>query len=813
MTSSPSSVFRLPDDLSAKAAPALTAADDAHFAAIAATLRGGLADASAQWDAVRASALGVGGAAVERDLEAHRLGARVEMLRRYDVDMCLGRMVTADGARIYIGRLGLTGADGTQLLVDWRALAAEPFFGATHADPMGLVSRRRYRWTGGHIVDYWDEAFTAEGLAAGGALDEQSSFIASLGASRSPRMRDVLATIQSDQDAVIRASSAGALVVDGGPGTGKTVVALHRAAYLLYADARLARGSGGVLVVGPHEPYLAYVDDVLPSLGEDRVQTCTLRDLVPGGADLPAETDAAVARVKADGRLVDAVAAAVRLYERPPQHDTVVETPWGDLHVRAGEWAEAFEIDTDSPHDDARDEVWNALLDIVLDRFNERLPRAALRRALVGDEQFLREFDRAWPVLDPAALVALLWTDAAFLRRCAPWLSDAEAGLLQRADGAAWTASDLPVLDAARLRIGDPGGGRIRRERERMRTAERVYRADVAEYFGGASDGDDMGLMSMLRGDDLRNSLDDDAGLPELAHDPLTGPFAHIIVDEAQELSDAEWRMLRARCPSGSFTIVGDRAQARAGFAETWQERLERVGIADVRVAHLTLNYRTPAEIMAAAEPVILAAIPDANVPTSVRTNGMPVRHEPLAERDAIIRDWLAVHDEGTACVIGDETFAGIERVRSLTPQTAKGLEFDLVLLADPDGWGGGVAGAVDRYVAMTRATSELVVLESEGLAARDRQDRAGGVRRIGLREIDVCAREFGWLARPAQGCVCAERAHPLIAPARARNERCPDRSRCDGIDTDAAGPGLLGERADERHLCGFRHGVVDEPG
>src|SRR5690606_4400650 len=205
-----------------------------------------------------------GGAAVERDLEIHRLNARLTMLRRYGIDMCLGRMVTDTGEHIYIGRLGLTGADGRQLLVDWRAPAAEPFFGATLAEPMGLVSRRRYRWSAGRVSDYGDEAFTADTLAAGGALDDQSAFIASLGSSRSSRMRDVLATIQTDQDAIIRAGSAGTLVVDGGPGTGKTVVALHRAAYLLYADARISRGSGGgVLVVGPHQPYLAYVDDVL----------------------------------------------------------------------------------------------------------------------------------------------------------------------------------------------------------------------------------------------------------------------------------------------------------------------------------------------------------------------------------------------------------------------------------------------------------------------------------------------------------------------------------------------------------------------
>ncbi|MDP3952431.1 RNA polymerase recycling motor ATPase HelR, partial [Microbacterium sp.] len=684
------SAFHLPDRLAVKAAPALISSDEEHFAAIARTVRDSVADASARLDRALSAPSGVGGSAVERDLEIHRLNARLAMFRRYGIDMCLGRMVTADGAHIYIGRLGLVGADGHQLLVDWRAPAAEPFFGATLAEPMGLISRRRYRWTGGRISDYWDEAFTAEALAAGGALDDQSAFMASLGSSRSPRMRDVLATIQADQDAIIRAESAGALVVDGGPGTGKTVVALHRAAYLLYSDTRISRGSGGgVLVVGPHQPYLAYVDDVLPSLGEDRVQTCTLSDLVPEAAGAPLEADPAVASVKTDTRLVDAVEAAVRLYEQPPARATLAETPWADLRIQAHDWEEAFDIDTDAPHNDAREEVWNALLDIVLDRFEEQIPRAQLRRVLAQDEALTQTFNRAWPLLDPLSLVAALWTSPGFLKRCAPWLTDAEVRLLQRDDARAWTASDLPLLDAAKRHVGDPDAGRMRRERERMKAAEREYRANVADYLMQSSD-DDLGLMSMLRGQDVQNSLDDDDALPRTSTDLLGGPFAHIIVDEAQELTDAEWRMLLSRCPSRSFTIVGDRAQARHGFTESWEERLSHAGVKDVRIASLTVNYRTPAEIMVEAEPVIRTALPDANVPTSVRSSGIPVRHAALSERDAIIAAWLAENEEGTACLIGDETFATTERVRSLTPALSKGLEFDLVVLAEPESFGDG---------------------------------------------------------------------------------------------------------------------------
>jgi DNA helicase IV len=287
-------VFALPAQLARKADPALIARDEQHLAAIGATLRAQVADVSGRLDAARRQADGSGQAALDRDLEVHRLTARLRTLRRFGLDLCLGYVVRADDPEpVWIGRLGLVDSDGRRLLVDWRSPAAEPFFGATHAHPRGLVSRRRYRWTRGQVSDYWDEIFTLDGLhgpAGHAALDDRSAFLASLGEHRSDRMRDVLATLQADQDAVVRASSPGTLVVDGGPGTGKTVVALHRAAYLLHAEPRWP-AAAGVLCVGPSQPYLAYVDDVLPGLGEEGVQTCTLLDLVPEGASAGPERD------------------------------------------------------------------------------------------------------------------------------------------------------------------------------------------------------------------------------------------------------------------------------------------------------------------------------------------------------------------------------------------------------------------------------------------------------------------------------------------------------------------------------------------
>jgi superfamily I DNA/RNA helicase len=236
-----------------------------------------------------------------------------------------------------------------------------------------------------------------------------------------------------------------------------------------------------------------------------------------------------------------------------------------------------------------------------------------------------------------------------------------------------------------------------------------------------ATDDSEMHVMSMLRGEDLQGALVDDAALPCTDPDLLAGPFAHIVVDEAQELTDAEWQMLLLRCPSRSFTIVGDRAQARHGFTESWQERLERVGLDRVTMASLSINYRTPEEVMAEAEPVIRAVLPDANVPISIRSTDVPVVHGSASELDSILEVWLDARAEGVACVIrtgetqDDGTVAAPSRVRSLTPELSKGLEFDLVVLIDPDRFGDGIEGAVDRYVAMTRATQQLVILTSSG--------------------------------------------------------------------------------------------------
>ncbi|SCF82160.1 hypothetical protein GA0115259_103121 [Streptomyces sp. MnatMP-M17] len=272
----------------------------------------------------------------------------------------------------------------------------------------------------------------------------------------------------------------------------------------------------------------------------------------------------------------------------------------------------------------------------------------------------------------------------------------------------------LPLLDAARQRLGDPEASRRTRRNKASVAAERERMDGVIDsLLQNVVIDESEGAMGMLHGQDVRDSLIDESALPAEEPDLLAGPFAHIVVDEAQELTDAEWQMLLLRCPSRSFTIVGDRAQARHGFTESWQERLRRIGLDRIDVASLSINYRTPEEVMAEAELVIRTVLPDANVPTSIRSGDVPVVHGSVSDLDSVLDAWLAAHGEGIACVIGDPTFRATSRVRSLSPELSKGLEFDLVVLIDPEAFGTGVEGAVDRYVAMTRATQQLVILTS----------------------------------------------------------------------------------------------------
>jgi superfamily I DNA/RNA helicase len=422
-----------------------------------------------------------------------------------------------------------------------------------------------------------------------------------------------------------------------------------------------------------------------------------------------------VARLKSSADLVEAIESAVKFYENPPAKPMTIETHWSDIRLTADDWAEAFDAaEPGTPHNEARDQIWEQLVAILMDKHHDDVSEHLVRKSLLQNTDLRTTLNRAWPLIDAADLVGDLWSVPAYLRMCAPWLSPDEVQKLQRADAQAWTMSDLPLLDAARHRLGDPQASRRKLRHDAAVAAERERMARVVDDLIEAVDDEyGVGLVTMLRGEDFQDALVDEAALPSIDPDLLAGPFAHIVVDEAQELTDAEWQMLLLRCPSRSFTIVGDRAQARHGFTESWQERLGRIGLDQVNLASLTINYRTPEEVMAEAEPVIRAVLPDANVPTSIRSTGVPVEHGSASDLSSILDTWLAAHAEGIACVIGDPTIPATSRVRSLTPELAKGLEFDLVVLIDPQAFGKGIEGAVDRYVAMTRATQQLVILTS----------------------------------------------------------------------------------------------------
>lgn len=712
------SAFALPARLSAKARPHLIAADDALFSRVSQALETESARLTTRLAELRATPASSGEAAVERDALVRDASAQLSLLGRFDLDLCLGRMVTTTGETIHIGRMGIRDEHGDPLLVDWRTAAAEPYFAATLASPFGLTSRRRYRWRDGVVIDYWDEQLSPDGGADAAVLDDQSAFLAALSAVRSPQMPDVLGTIQADQDAVIRSSSRRPLVVDGGPGTGKTVVALHRAAYLLHSAPQV-RSGGGLLFIGPTASYLRYVDDVLPRLGEDAVQMCTLSDLVPETATAPESADSA--RIKGALDPAEVVDRAVSLFEQPPTDDLSVPTPAGEIPVGLGMWAEAFRAGIGTtPHNDAREEVWDDLVDIIVDHardLDEDIDEGLTRRMVRCDPALRAALTAAWPVLDPLDIVGDLWTVPAYLDMCAPGLTPTQIDALIRRGPRDWTASDLPFLDAARRRIGDPDALRRRRTDERESAAERARMSDVIDDLISADDSE-LREMTMLRGADLQTALENSGGRTVPQPDRLAGPFGHIIVDEAQELTDAQWRMILDRCPSKSVTIVGDRAQARDGFAETWEARLSRMGLS-VETVHLSVNYRTPAEVMAEAGPVIRAALPDANVPDSVRTSGHPVRRERKEALIPVVEAWLSAHEQGTVGIIAadpsvlpvPDRWRRSERVNAFTPLEVKGLEFDLVVLGDPDRFGDGITGAVDRYVAMTRSTAELVIL------------------------------------------------------------------------------------------------------
>lgn len=670
---------------------------------------------------------GDGGSLVDRDAEVRAVAKRMNRLNVADHGLCFGRLDSVTGDRLYIGRIGLLDEanEYEPLLLDWRAPAARPFYVATAAHPEGMRRRRQFHSIGRRITDFTDETL---GRPTEGAQGD-AALLAAVNAPRGEGMRDIVATIQSEQDEIIRLEHPGVLVIEGGPGTGKTVVALHRVAYLLYTQReRMERH--GVLVIGPNTAFLRHIDRVLPSLGETNVVFMTTGDLVPG-LRVTAEDTPDAARAKGSLTILDVLAAAIADRQRVPEEPVPIKL--ADVTVRidaeTAEWAIQEARDSGLPHNDARavfvDVITWALTERAIARIGKgwltRDDKAAwehLRAELLdelGDhDAFNTALDELWPQLTPEALLAGLFESVERLSAVG-----ADESLL-RAQGDAWTVSDVPLLDEL---VDMLGGIKPDPAAETQRQEEAAYAAGVLDLMVARedlmADEDHLLATDLIGAEDLAERFveRDNRDLAERAAADRDWTYRHVVVDEAQELSEMDWRVLMRRCPSKSFTVVGDLAQRRsAAGATSWGSMLDPYVPGRWVYRPLSVNYRTPAEIMDIAAGLLAEFAPDVRPPESVRACGVRpwVRLIETDELPDAIDEFRRDEDsrDGTSVVIGPAGMAG-----TTSPSEIKGLEFDAVLVVEPGRiLADGPRGAADLYVALTRATQRLGVLHTEPL-------------------------------------------------------------------------------------------------
>ncbi|HEX6196813.1 MAG TPA: ATP-binding domain-containing protein [Jiangellaceae bacterium] len=679
----------------------------------------------------------------ERDAFVARDVDRLARLDAVEPGLCFGRLDMVDHTRHYIGRVALSDEDYEPLLVDWRAPAAAPFYRATPANP-GDVARRRHIRTSRRRVLAVDDEVLGSGLDDAGEvhLSGEAALLASLERSRTGRMGDIVATIQAEQDKVIRSPLNGVLVVSGGPGTGKTVAALHRAAYLLYTH-RDRLEDRGVLVIGPNATFLRYIEQVLPSLGETGVVLTTLGSMVSG---VHATVDAPehVAVVKGDARMADVIANAVRDRQQVPDEFVDVTIDGTTLRLARSVCVDARAKARRSrrAHNAARPVFEREILTVlandraaaegeVLD--DEDLPEA--RDALAAEEPVAKVLDTLWPVLTPQQLLTDLFTTPGRIADAASHLpGEFRAALVnhdQRLDE--WTLSDVPLLDEAAELLGDaPGDDAALRMAAAQRAAEEAYATDLLEHLDLGIPVDAAAVAERYRGPTGRSST------AERAAADRNWAYGHVIVDEAQELSPMAWRMVVRRCPTKSMTLVGDVAQTGAAAGATsWAEAIEPHVPGRWRHEELTINYRTPAEIMAPAAGVLERIDPALKPPHSVRKTGTSpwAKHAPtLAELAPLVRDEIDQTGDGKLAVIvpperaaeitssllqsgcpvasGADPKALDSPATVLTVTQAKGLEFDSVIVVEPAEIVAGSAwGWRHLYVALTRATARLGIV------------------------------------------------------------------------------------------------------
>lgn len=678
-------------------------------------------------------------ALVRRETEYHALNSKLDQLGVAEVGLVFGRVDVADDTpenpvpgrdgvdRRYVGRLGIDDrADHYRtLLLDWRAPQARPFYLATTAHPEGVEQRRNIRMRGRKVTAVDDEVLTGDGEDAGANVGSEAALRRAMNAARTGYMQSIVETIQREQDEIIRDATRGVMVVQGGPGTGKTAVALHRVAYLLYTwREQLSRT--GVLIVGPNDTFLEYISRVLPELGETGVVLSTIEDLVPGFAPA-AEESLAAREVKGSAEMVTVLKRAVQAYETVP--DEPVELDIDGVFIAATpamvKAARTRARRSRKPHNQARgifaEDLTQRLAAALAHRIGEdplggsNLLSAAdvdqLHDDLADDPQVAALIDAHFPALDPAVVLDALLTDRERIAAAAGDYDDYTQDALYREPGSPWAPSDTALIDELAVLIGtvDPEEEHRREEAEwRRQVAEAEDALDVLASSEATDNDDDQFEAEILSAADVidaetlaqRQRVTNSRSTAQRAAADQAWAYGHVIVDEAQELSPMEWRMLFRRCPSRWMTLVGDTAQTSSpAGSDDWVATLEPFVGDRFRLHELTVNYRTPAEIMEYADAVRVAGGGGDGASISIRSTGVPVAHLPAGtDPDTVLQ---GLEGDRTAAVI---TAANVGAM--------KGLEFDHVIVVDPQkiveaspqGW-------QDLYVAVTRATQTLTVI------------------------------------------------------------------------------------------------------
>lgn len=702
----------------------------------------------------------------ERDSFATMYENRLTQLRSVEDRLVFGRLDAKNDDRHYIGRIGLSSPDHEPILTDWRAEAARPFYEATPSNHGDIVMRRHITLSFREVVGVEDEVLDVHSDQVGqassaGTLTGEGALLASLSSRRTGKMTDIVATIQAEQDRIIRSDMNRAVVVQGGPGTGKTAVALHRAAYLLYTHRRTLERSG-VLVVGPSSAFLHYIDQVLPSLGETGVVSRTISDLIPGITATAVDSPYA-AKLKGDRRMTSVVANAIAARVRVPAALPTVTISGIQVPMLATdiEQAQADAKRTRQPHNKARETFIRSMLTSMQNRYAEQLDytpdQAELNRAmslLRMNEQVRKTLNLCWLPMTAPWLIDQLFAHPERLKSLAGWLTDNDIAALARPKGSPLTRSDIPLLDEAMDMLGpDPKAVARQSAADARRAAEEQYAKDTlaATGLGGGIVSSQM-LLDQMNGDDAELTAQRAAADREWT-------YGHIVVDEAQELTAMDWRMLIRRCPSRSFTIVGDVAQTSAlGGTRRWSKSMNRLfGESHWDLNELTINYRNPQEVselasrFAEEEGLYISTVNAVRtIPDSVSRNVVPDMSsllETTAEQAAQLAEQF-VSADGTgriAVICPDNLIAPVrdavrrklavildpaeyarlieqpewdEQISVCGTETVKGLEFDAVVVVElgliEDDAPSRLVAASDLYVAMTRPTQKLVIVRTK---------------------------------------------------------------------------------------------------